>query len=268
MPTPESAPVSRAPVALLGAGWLGLALARDLSNDYPVRASYRREAGRRAVQEAGAEPYLLDLPELAAPLQAFLAGARALIITLPPGGRAHQERTTEQYLAALEPLHDFLHRDLHVIYTSSTGVYGGSATGRVTEDTPVAPDTHSGRAVVAAEGWLTEHCPTLTVLRLGGLYGPGRDPVNFFSKREAIPQGDAPVNMLPQHQAVGAVRFILETGSTGTFNVCGADHPPKREFYGNLYSAAGQTPKPFLPGGADGKRIDSSKLRQLGWPRS
>ncbi|NJB85893.1 nucleoside-diphosphate-sugar epimerase [Lewinella marina] len=252
-------------VAVLGAGWLGLSLIADLSSDRGVRGSYRREAGREAVIRAGGEPFMIDLPELAAPLEAFLAGASSLVITLPPGGRRHGEATTGQYLAALAPLRDFLRDDLHVVYTSSTGVYGRSVGGPVTEETPVDPDTHSASAVVAAERWLADHCSTLSVLRLGGLYGPGRDPVDFFRLRDAIPAGDAPVNMLSRHEALSALRFILDTRATGTYNVCGAEHPSKREFYGNLFRSAGRAPKPFLPGGAGGKRIDSSKLRRLGW---
>ncbi|WP_116125495.1 hypothetical protein [Lewinella sp. IMCC34183] len=253
-------------VAILGTGWLGLPLLTDLAGDHAIRGSCRSPSGAEAIRAAGGQPYDIDLPAAAGELPAFLDGADTLVITLPPGGRTHGERTTEYYLSALAPLAPFLRNGLHVLYTSSTGVYGNAVTGTVTETTPVAPDTASSRATVAAERWLREHAPSLAILRLGGLFGPGRDPIDFFRRREAIPEADAPVNLIGQQRAVAALRFVITRRVTGIFNLCAADHPSKREFYGDRYRAAGRPPKPFLPGGGAGKRIDSTKFRLLGGP--
>ena len=252
-------------VAVLGSGWLGLPLIHTLVRaGYAARGSYRREATRAAVEDAGADPFLLDLPELSGPLSAFLDGCDTVVITLPPGGRQHGAATTERYLAALLPLRPHL-SELRVIYTSSTGVYGRTAAGVVTEATVVAPDTDSSRAVVAAESWLRQHAPRLTVLRLAGLFGPGREPAAFFPPGHTVSQGEAPVNMVHQADAIAAVRWALETGSSGTYNVCAATHPTKAAFY-TARSQLTARPLPiFATGGAAGKRIDSSALRAAGW---
>ena len=251
-------------VAVLGSGWLGLPLATDLVDEYCVAASYRRPDTRDDLVSGGTSAYRLDLPDDSGELSNFLDGANFLVVTLPPGGRQYGDETVEKYLAALAPLQIFLPA-LHVVYTSSTGVYGKRRTGVVTEDSAVAPDTPSSRAVVKAEDFFSEHAGRCTVLRLGGLYGPGRDPVRFFRRVETIPEGDAPVNMVHLDGVIQAIRLILKTGKTGIFNVCSGRHPTKRRFYSKLYSAAGLPAKPFLPGGADGKRVDSTKLSQLGW---
>ncbi len=251
---------------MLGTGWLGLALVQALrEGGLAVHASARRPETTGAITRLGARAFDLELPARAQGLSPLLDGANALVITLPPGGRTHGADATDRYLDALSTLQPYLSRDLHVIYTSSTGVYGRTVTGEVTEGTPVAPDTDSSRAVVAAERWLEDHAVgPLSIFRLGGLYGPGRDPVRFFRRLDAIPDGDAPVNMLRQDQAVDAVRFIIRSRTSGIFNVCDGGHPSKREFYGSRYREAGLPPKPFLPGGSAGKRIDSSKIRRLG----
>ena len=253
-------------IAVLGAGWLGLPLVGDLlERGYPtVRASYRREAVRSGLLDQGANPFLLDLPSLSGPLEAFLQDCSALVITLPPGGRQFGDRALAVYLDALAPLADFLPQ-LHVVYTSSTGVYGSTVEGPVTEATPTAPDTPSSRAVVAAEEWLAARTQRLTILRLAGLYGPGRDPGTFFSAGQSVPLGDAPVNMLHQADAVSAIQCVLASGATGVFNVCAAAHPTKKTFYTAMSHRAGRTVPIFVGGRSSGKIVDSSALRTLGW---
>lgn len=252
-------------IAILGSGWLGLPLIDHLATlGHNVRASYRREANRADIIEAGGDPYLLDLPDLDSPLNAFLLDVDALIITLPPGGRTLGDRTTEVYLAALNALDGMLTK-LHLVYTSSTGVYGSEVTGIVNETTPPAPSTNSSKAVVAAEQWLSQQTVQLTVLRLAGLFGPGRDPSGFFRRRDVIPNGDAPVNLVHRHDVLRAVELVLDKQLYGTFNVCALTHPTKRAFYTSHLRQAGLPQKDFTEGGADGKVIDSTKIRQAGW---
>ncbi len=252
-------------VAVLGVGWLGLPLIRLMTaNGATVHGSYRRQAGYAALENVGAIPFLLDLPELSSALPGFLHGIDTLVITLPPGGRQYGERTESVYLSALQPLQRLL-RGMHVVYTSSTGVYGSTAKGSVTEVSAINPDTPSSRAVAAAESWLRGRTERLTVLRLAGLYGPDRDPAAFFRHTAVIPQGDAPVNMVHLDDVLQAVQLVLNQGITGTFNVSAAQHPSRREFYSRLLHQAGLAPKTYQPGGERGKLVDSAKLRSRGW---
>src|SRR6185436_8295698 len=61
------------------------------------------------------------------------------------------------------------------IYISSTGVYGTAAGDFVDEETPPQPARDGGKASLAAEQVLREH-PRGIILRLAGIYGPGRIP--------------------------------------------------------------------------------------------
>lgn len=255
----------RQTVAILGTGWLGGALVGKLVKaGYVVRCSYRSAETKERITAAGGSAFYLDLPHDGEQLGYFLEAADALVIALPPKGRSLGDRAEELYLAAIATLSGQLD-DLWVIYTSSTGVYGGEGTGRTTEDAAVAPDTSSGRAVVAAENWLMKNARRLTILRLAGLYGPGRDPANFFRRRDTIPNGDAPVNMVHREDVLEAIAFVLRIRPKGIFNVCSSTHPTKRAFYGEMLRNARLPEKKFLAGGGMGKRIDSSRLRQLGW---
>lgn len=75
-----------------------------------------------------------------------------------------------------------------LIYISTTGVYGPAAGAWVDEVTRPDPRREGGRASLAAEQALTEH-PVgrrSVILRLAGLYGPGRVP--FIGElREGMP---------------------------------------------------------------------------------
>ena len=65
-----------------------------------------------------------------------------------------------------------------IIYISSTGVYGQTSGEWVDEESECRPTREGGRVCLAAEGVLAS--PDLgqraVVLRLAGIYGPGRIP--------------------------------------------------------------------------------------------
>ena len=65
-----------------------------------------------------------------------------------------------------------------LIYLSTTGVYG-EAHYEVDELTPSQPSRIGPRIAVAAEQWLTQRfkAPQLAIIRLAGIYGPGRIPL-------------------------------------------------------------------------------------------
>ncbi|MBC6995031.1 NAD(P)-binding domain-containing protein [Neolewinella lacunae] len=254
-------------IAIIGCGWLGLPLLADLvAAGYTVAGTSRSPETLSAITAAGGTAWSLQLPE--PPPAELLRDCKLVIVTLPPGGRQLGEAATGHYLDQLRALLAPEHFDQSpaVLYTSSTGVYG-STTGRVTEATPVAPDSASSRAVVAAEAWLTEHFEHLTILRLAGLAGPGRHPGRFYGGRDRpIPEGDAPVNLVVQQDVIAAIRHLLAHDlPTGTFNVCAAAHPPKGTFYTAAAAALGLPVAGQLAGGADGKVVDSTRLRRLGW---
>lgn len=207
----------------------------------------------------------IDLPKLQAQ-DAIFFQSEALLITIPPG-RSRDDLQT-QYLAelaaALEAAEAGGCRQL--IYTSSTGVYGG-VEGRVDEQSLTLPDTPSAKAVLAAEALLSNSSIPLTILRLAGLYGPDRHPGRWFGGKASIPQADAPVNLVHQTDVVQAILLVLQQGPrAGIFNVCAAAHPSKGSFYTQAAAALGLGIPTTTPGGATQKQVDSQKIRaDLGW---
>jgi nucleoside-diphosphate-sugar epimerase len=76
------------------------------------------------------------------------------------------------------------------IYISTTGVYGDAAGDWIDEETPTDPQREGGRASLEAEQALaeSEFSPRGVVLRLAGIYGPGRIPfLDLLRAGEPIP---------------------------------------------------------------------------------
>ena len=77
-----------------------------------------------------------------------------------------------------------------IIYISTTGVYGDCHGEWVTEQSPVNPQSQRSKRRLAAEKILTEwHTRTLIpviILRVAGIYGPGRLPIARIKSGQAV----------------------------------------------------------------------------------
>ncbi|MCC6491832.1 MAG: NAD-dependent epimerase/dehydratase family protein [Pirellulales bacterium] len=149
-----------------------------------------------------------------------------------------------------------------VIYISTTGVYG-SADGRwVDEATPPDPRRDGGRASLAAERILTQHPlgRRSAILRLAGIYGPGRVPYLENLKRgQAIAAPSAGwLNLIHVDDAarsvVAADRWLeAQRGAAGPHIFCVADGAPvvRREYYAEAARLIGAPPPHFVDPPAD-----------------
>ena len=252
-------------VAILGSGWLGLPLSGYLAGQgYAVRTTYRTQRQHTALMANNVPGYFFDAPEEMD--KDLLRNVDAVIFTLPPGGRRLGPDATPRYLECVRFVLDRLPAPPpHFVFTSSTGVYG-DARGEVTEDAPASPTTESSRAVRHAEELLRDVDLPVTILRLAGLVGPGRHPGRFFGGRErAISAAEAPVNLVHRADVCSATDLVLRERLTGTYNVCAAAHPPKGRYYPEAAARLGLSVAGTSPGGADGKRVSSERLRGRGW---
>ena len=265
-PPPTFTLVKPDTVAVLGCGWLGLPLARALIKaGHQVAGSTTSTEQVPLLVEAGIRPHVLRLgPHFGAPdeavLQQLLEGANTLILNVPPRAAA-----AGTYPALLRPVHRAVAVAgvRQVLFVSSTSVYPDAP--RLMHETDALSTRDAASDVLRAEGhfvprygqWLS------TVVRLGGLIGPGRAPGRFLAGRREVPQGDAPVNLLHLTDAVGVLECILKSRVWGfTFNVCAADHPRRRDFYPQAARFLGLEPPIFAENSGNSKTIDSSLVRQ------
>jgi nucleoside-diphosphate-sugar epimerase len=140
-----------------------------------------------------------------------------------------------------------------LIYISTTGVYGDASGEWIDEDTPPDPQRDGGRASLVAERALAEHPlgKNAVILRLAGIYGPGRIPFRSLLRAgapiPAVSQGN--LNLIHIADAVASVIAAtdanLEGYGAGPRIFCVSDgHPVERsEYYGEVARRIG-APKP------------------------
>jgi nucleoside-diphosphate-sugar epimerase len=125
------------------------------------------------------------------------------------------------------------------IYISTTGVYGNARGDWVDEDTPPNPQRDGGRASLAAEEavWASRCADRGVVLRLAGIYGPGRIPFqDKLRAGEAIPAvSTGHLNLIHVDDAAAVVVAASEqeqsTGDPLNRPSASSGHGSKRRVY-------------------------------------
>jgi len=175
------------PKLIIGCGYLGYRVAqRWLDAGESVTALTRSVARADELRRDGITPIVGDVTR--PDTLADLPQADTVLIAVGYDRRAAPS-IEDVYVEGLRNLLSALSPSVErVIYISSTGVYGQNNGGWVDEQSPCEPLRAGGRACLAAETLLGSHPlgQKSVVLRLAGIYGPGRVP-----RQREITGGDA-----------------------------------------------------------------------------
>ncbi len=165
-------------VLIVGCGYLGQLVAlrrRKSAPDSRVAVTTRSHQKAAALAREGFEPVVLDWTDRRT-LPSLSAFSRVLVAIAydPRSGRSREE----SQVGGLANLLERLGADTHVVYISTTGVYHQQDGSWVDECSPARPAMPGGQAHLRAESLLRRTLPTShTILRLAGIYGPGRVPL-------------------------------------------------------------------------------------------
>ncbi len=106
--------------------------------------------------------------------------------------------------------------ECRLVLVSSTGVYGRSDGGWVDEETPPEPSGFSGRIMVQGESAALDGPLSTVVVRLGGIYGPGRALfVDSLRRGEARREPGPPrfLNLIHRADCAGILDHLLHLAS-------------------------------------------------------
>ncbi|MFA6087046.1 SDR family oxidoreductase [Mucilaginibacter sp.] len=227
-------------VSILGCGWYGLALAKALvAKGISVKGSTTSSGKLETLSAGNIKPFLIDLSVDDASYDADFFTCDVLVIAIPPKSRSGGGA---EYVPKLQRVINAINQNQiqKVILISSTGVYA-DLNMEVNELTDPQPDTLSGKILYGAEELFrqqTDFKPT--IIRFGGLIGPGREPGRFFAGKKDIPNGLAPVNLIELNDCISITEAVLNKDAFGyTFNACTPHHPPKFAFYTGAATKAG-----------------------------
>jgi nucleoside-diphosphate-sugar epimerase len=149
---------------------------------------------------------------------------------------------------ALESLPETVERFL---YISSTGVYGKVTSGEVDETSPCEPTREGGRATLAAEELLraSKFADRAIILRLAGLYGPGRIPraKDLVAGRPIDAPADGWLNLIHVDDAARIVLLAEDRCQPPRTYVVSDGHPvQRRAYYDELARQLGAPPPRFV----------------------
>ena len=255
-------------INLLGCGWLGFPLALSLiSRGFNVKGSTTSPEKMQVLKAAGIDPFLVQFDQsLPEPDLTKLLDGDILIVSVPPGRRTADG--PDNYKRMGEILTTKLPKSSisKLIFISSTSVYSDSNS-VLTEISEISPQTASAKIIAEIEKSLLALPIQVIILRLAGLFGPGRSPGRFFSGKTNIPNGLAPVNMIHQEEVVSLINSLIDSDSaSGVYIGSTPSHPTKEEFY-TLAAHIDKLPEPdFIPEKLSWKIVESERVeKELGF---
>ena len=272
-------------VAVLGCGYVGLELGRQLTPDHDVVGVRRSADGVDRIERAGFDAVQVDVTDPDG--LARVPDADVVVFAASSGGGgadAAREIYVDGLRTTIEAFGTRAQPPNRLIYTASTGVYGDHDGAWVDEDTPIEPTTEKTDVLAEAERIVREeagsHGIDGTVARFAGLYGPDRYRLGRYL--------DGPVtagylNMVHRDDAAGAIRHLLETDAARDDTVLVVDDEPvSKHAFADWLADECDVPRPEKRTKAErladgdlsaaarrrietSKRCANGKLRELGY---
>lgn len=186
-------------ISITGLGYLGLPLAQKFYQHSSRVAAIKRSLTSDDINL----PIHLDTFDLGSSdafqtaLWRHHADKPVWFFLLPPSSLTHYADTVKQWAELARACNV-----QHLIFTSSTSVYGDKA--RECDETALPdPQTESVRQILAAEQHLLDSgISNIDILRLGGLYCAERHPVSRLVQKQNILGGNRPINIVHRNIAV------------------------------------------------------------------
>lgn len=264
---------------ILGAGFSGKAIGETFRNAGFTVSGTTRSAGKaEALRALGIEPILYDGGVLSEALAADMARATHLVQSIAPGKDGDPLfRAGSPAVASLMPMLEWAG------YLSTVGVYGDHKGGWVNEETVLNPvSARSIERVEAENHWLAFGAASglpVAVLRLAGIYGPGRNALRNMADgtaRRLIKQ-DQVFNRIRVEDIGGSALFLAQVHLGGVWNITDDEPGPPQDVVAEAARLMGLPVPPDVPFETaelspmarsfygENKRVSNAKLRAAGF---
>lgn len=240
--------MNREKILVFGAGYSGKAFARaSAASGATVFGTTRSPEKFEPLRRAGIVPLLFD-GALTPEIEAALGQTTHLVVSTAPG-----EGGDPVLNAARAAIAEKMPALKWIGYLSTVGVYGDHGGGWVDETAECRPvSRRSAMRVEAEREWLAlgrQIGRPVAVLRLSGIYGPGRNAFvnlqNGTAKRLVKP-GQV-FNRIHRADIGGALRHLADLNRGGIFNVTDDLPAPPQDVVAYAAKLMGVEPPPEIP---------------------
>ncbi len=249
-------------LVVFGAGYVGAALAREAAGrGARVWALTRNREKARALAADGIETVIADLA--GSDWHARLPANAEWVVNCVSSGGGGTAGYRHSYVDGLRSILAWgagAREPGTLVYTGSTSVYPQDGGVRVDEQASTEPAEGAAEILLEAESLARTWPGRSFVLRLAGIYGPGRHHLLDALRKGAgaLPgQGDYRLNLVHRDDIVGALVSVLTAPPEvkgGIFNVADDGAAPKAEIAAWLASQIGVEAPGFTGVAALGRR--------------
>ena len=264
-------------VLIVGCGDIGQRVAALLpAGEYDVTGIVRSEASRERLAKTGVRAVCLDLDR---PGSGISLGSRTADIYYfaPPPPAGLQDLRMMAFLGLLQGAMPVR----RIVYISTSAVYGDCKGAWITETQPLNPATPRGHRRQDAEqqllAWCRARATRWTILRVPGIYGPGKLPLKRLREGTPVLCEDAsPYTNRIHADDLASICIAAMHGaiSNTVYNVSDGHPSNMTDYFFRVADAAGlprppvvtreEAPAVLSPGMLsflqDSRRMDNSKL--------
>lgn len=228
-------------IFLMGAGYVGMMVLKSLSSQgHELYVSTTKPEKINSLTPFAREVILIDTSHEKR-LQEVVNFCDVLIVLIAANTSATYRETYLNTALSLSAMLKERSHPFHLIYSSSTSVYENCTSKEVSEEMILQPSSEASQILYDTERVFLQF-PGTCVIRLGGIYGPGRE----LSVRAARMAGKAMsgngaeiTNHVHVEDILEAIQFCLNHRLTGIYNLVNEAHPSRKELYDPLCQAQG-----------------------------
>jgi hypothetical protein len=265
-------------VFFFGMGYSSLATARAIHQiidpDIPVFGTSRTEEGIEALADSPYRAHLFDGEAPGQTLGADLRRATHVVLSIPPGEAG--DPALRMHRADLDADGELE----WLCYFSTVGVYGDFGGAWIDESAPTRPvNQRSAHRVEVEQQWrdyAAERGVPLLVLRLAGIYGPGRSAFDKLREGTArrIVKPNQVFNRIHVEDIGRVTALAAQRKLAGTFNLADDEPAPPQDLIEYAAQALGVPVPPDIPFEeanmtpmarsfySDNKRVSNAAIKQ------
>ena len=215
-------------ITILGCGWLGKIIGEKFVKDgETVFGSYRDEANEAAINQLGIHPFHLSNSLKPQKVIHYYDNTDVLCIFLP----VSKIELIDEFISNLIEFVNLFSPETKIFYTSSIGVYPKKE-GIFNEAYSFLDDEKNSNLYHVEEALKGNFTNRLSILRLGGLIGPNRHPINHLAGKKMKDDGSAKINLIHSDDIYEAIsRVIQEDKFDSIYNLVYPQIISRKDYY-------------------------------------